>query len=60
MNFNTYYTDKNFSKKNDSVRTVFNVVESYRFNPATLKPDRTTTPYYTLRATEFDRVIDKI
>jgi len=61
MNFNTYYTDKNFSKKNDSVRTVFaTVVESYRFNPATLRADWTTTPYYTLRATEFDRVIDKI
>lgn len=61
MNINTFYTDKNFSKKNDSVRTVFaNVVESYRFNPATLRQDRTTTPYYTLRASAYDELLEQM
>ena len=48
MNFNTYYTDKNFSKKTIASVRFATVVESYRFNPATLRADWTTTPYYTL------------
>ncbi|MFA7435616.1 MAG: DUF5696 domain-containing protein [Bacilli bacterium] len=60
-NIHTVYTDKNFSKKDDSVRTVFaNVVESYRFNPATLRADRNTTPYYTLRSSSYEKLLDNM
>lgn len=61
MYMNTIYTDKNFNRRNDSVRSIFaNVVEKYRFSPATLRSDYTTTPYYTLKATSYDKVIEKI
>lgn len=59
--FNTVYTDKNFSRKNDAVRAVFaNVVEKYRFSPATLRADYTTTPYFTLKASSFNEAISKL
>jgi hypothetical protein len=58
VNLNTIYTEKDFNPRKQGIRDMFsNVVRSFQYSPATLSYDFRTTPYYTLKATEYSQMV---